>query len=158
MCSCTRRSVIGLIPLTAFSLAGCMKQTEGAETVHYGRETCAMCGMIISDAHYAAEIRGATDKALVKFDDIGCAIHWLDNAKWDDTAIAEFWVMDSEDGTTWLEARKAAYLGGVVSPMDYGHAAIRELRDGASDYNRMKAAVLAMGLSSRCPPPKESNA
>jgi copper chaperone NosL len=101
---------------------------------------------------------GATDEALVKFDDIGCAIHWLDNAKWSDAAIAEFWVMDSEDGTTWLEARKAGFLGGRCLAMDYGHAAIRELRAGTIDYNRMKAAVLAMGLSSRCPPPKESNA
>lgn len=158
MTTCTRRVFIGFVPFTALSLAGCMKQTEGAENVHYGRETCTMCGMIISDARYATEIRGAAERKLVKFDDVGCAVHWLKNANWDDAAIAEFWVMDSEDGATWLDARTAQYLPGVVSPMDYGHAAVREVRANAVPFAKMRSTVLAMGLSSRCPPPTGSNA
>ncbi|MBL8791986.1 MAG: nitrous oxide reductase accessory protein NosL [Rhizobiales bacterium] len=135
-----------------------MKQTEGPEKVHYGRESCTMCGMIISDPLYAAEIRGAADQKLVKFDDVGCAIHWLRHVKWDDGAIAEFWVMDSGDGTTWLDARKARYLAGAVTPMDYGHAALDDQRPDLIDFEKMRSTVLSMGLSSRCPPPAESNA
>jgi nitrous oxide reductase accessory protein NosL len=138
-------------------LAGCKPQTEGPEKIRYGREVCEICGMIISDPLYASEVRGGPDQRLVKFDDIGDAVHWLEMQPWKEDSGIEFWVMNSENGTDWMDARASYYLTGVVSPMDYGYAAIPAYEHGAVDFATMKAAVLEKGISSRCLPPEESD-
>lgn len=152
MCNCSRRNFLGILAAAPVALSGCTRQTEGPEEIHFGREVCTMCGMIISDAHFAAEIRGGPDRALFKFDDIGDAVNWLEMQAWRTTQLNEFWVMNRENGTEWLDARAAFYLSGVVSPMDYGYAAVNQAREGAVDYATMARAVLEKGLSSRCPP------
>lgn len=158
MCSCTRRTALTFLPATALVLSGCMKQTEGTEEIHYGREPCAMCGMIISDPHFASEIRGGAKAELVKFDDVGDAVNWLKVKNWSDDDLMEFWVMDSNDGKTWLDARKAFYMTGAMSPMNYGFAAVAVAQDGAISFAEMQKRALARGLSSRCITPKEKNA
>lgn len=152
MCQCSRRRFLGFLAVAPVALSACTRQTEGPEEIRYGRETCAMCGMIISDPHYAAEIRGGPDGALVKFDDIGDAVNWLEMQSWRNDSLKEFWVMDSANGTAWLDARTAYYMSGVVSPMDYGYAALAAPQAGAVDFATMRKAVLEKGLSSRCPP------
>lgn len=156
--SCNRRSVLGLVSLAALNLSGCMKQSSGAEEVHYGREACTMCGMIISDAHFATEVRNAADKKLVKFDDFGCAMNWLKTAKWQASDIGEFWVMDSEDGATWLDARNANYVSGAATPMNYGYAAVKEARPGTLTFAKVQEALLAMGPANCCNSAKEQKA
>jgi len=59
----------------------------------------------------------------------------------------EFWVADMKTGRKWLDARKAWYLPGQTTPMDYGFGAIEEKREGAVDYEEMKKEVIARGLS-----------
>lgn len=154
MCMCNRRSVLTMMPFTVLALSGCMKQLEGPEEIRYGREACAMCGMIISDPHFASEVRGGPDAALVKFDDIGDAVNWIKGKDWTDGDVKEFWVMDSADGKSWLDARTSFYLTGAMSPMNYGFAAIREAREGAVSFAEMKRLSLARGLSSLCIEPK----
>lgn len=158
MCNCNRRSVFLGLPATALFLAGCMKQTEGTEEIHYGREPCAMCGMIISDPHFASEIRGGPQSALAKFDDVGDAVNWLAMSKWTEVETREFWVMNSEDGQTWLDARTAFYLTGTPSPMGYGFSAVSTARAGALSFAEMQKKALARGLTSRCPPAGENAA
>jgi hypothetical protein len=118
---------------------------------------CEICGMIISDPRYAAEVRGGPDRRLVKFDDIGDAVHWLEMQPWKSDPANEFWVMSSENGTDWLDARVSYYVSGVVSPMDYGYAAVAAYAPGVVDFSTMKTAVLKRGISSRCLPPEESD-
>lgn len=146
MCCCNRRIVVSGLLAMPFGLAGCRKQTEGPETIHYGREVCAMCGMIISDPHFAAEIRGGPYAELVKFDDVGDAVNWLEKQAWRDSGLLEFWVMDSDNGKDWLDARKAYYQPGAVSPMNYGFAALAMPRDRAVDFSNMSKAALAKVL------------
>jgi len=166
MCRCphhTRRQAIGLfagLPL----LAACKPQIEGPEEIRWGRETCEICGMIISDPFFAAEIRGGADRKLYKFDDIGDAVHWLKMQDWAEAANVapdqnpdqnpdiEFWVRDVETGTRWLDARGARYLTGLVSPMDYGFGAVESSGPDTISYPEMFQAALDMGLSSRCLP------
>lgn len=131
---------------------GCTPQSEGPEDIRYGREKCHICGMIISEAAYASEIRGGADKALYKFDDIGDAVNWLVEQNWKDDPGIEFWVMNAENGSQWLDAREVWYRSGVVSPMDYGFAAIPAQEAGAVSFEVMKKAVIARGLTSRCLP------
>jgi len=155
MCHCDRRRFLLIAAGAPFMLSACTRKTEGPEDIRYGREVCTMCGMIISDPHYAAEIRGGPDKALVKFDDIGDAVNWLEMQSWRKTQLVEFWVMNGENGSEWLDARTAHYLPGMVSPMDYGYLAVKEPREGAVDFATMSKAALEKGVSSRCPPAEQ---
>ncbi len=146
-----RRDVLVLMAAAPLAMA-CTPQNEGPEDIRYGRETCTMCGMIISDPAYASEIRGGDDRKLYKFDDIGDAVNWLAEQAWKDDPSIEFWVKNVENTDQWLDARKSWYRTGVVSPMDYGYAAIPAPEPAAISFADMKKAVIARGLTSRCLP------
>ena len=150
----SRRQMIALLAAAPL-LAACKPQSEGPEPIRWGRETCEICGMIISEPQYASEIRGGPDRKLVKFDDIGDAVHWLEEQPWKDAPDVEFWVMDYDSGTkgdAWMDARQAYYRAGVVSPMDYGYAAVRHPASDTVDYAAMRTEVLKRGLTWRCVP------
>ena len=158
MCRCHhlhRRSVLGLLAAAPL-LAACKEPDEGPVKIRWGRETCTICGMIISDPRYAAEIRDP-EKNLFKFDDIGDAVHWLSVQDWKADPKIEFWVRDSNTGKDWLDARKAFYHPDTISPMDYGYAAVPTKETGAVTFEVMRAAVILRGLSSRCLPVEEWN-
>lgn len=145
----TRRRLLGMIAAAPL-LAACKPQTSGPEVVRYNREVCEMCGMIISDPHFAAEVRGGPDARLAKFDDIGDAVHWLEMQPWKAETTVEFWVMNSENGQDWLDARTVYYRPGVVSPMDYGFAAVPGWSADVVDFAAMRQGCLDKGLTSRC--------
>lgn len=154
MCRCqchTRRQAIALFAALPL-VAGCKPQMEGPEEIRWGRETCEICGMIISDPRFGAEVRGGPDRRLAKFDDIGDALHWLDMQDWADDPDTEIWVRDYETGTRWLEARATRYVTGVLSPMDYGFGAVERSGPDTSSFGEMRAEVMRTGLTSRCLP------
>lgn len=122
---------------------GCSGERKGPEAVKLGRDVCELCRMIISDVRYAAEIRGGTRHKLVLFDDVGCAVQWLQGSPWKEAPDTEFWVMDSRSGTTWLDARQAAYVPGAQTPMDFGFAAVAQAETGTVPYAAMADKVLA---------------
>jgi len=153
MCRCrhhTRRDALALLAALPL-VAACKPQTEGPEEIRWGRETCEICGMIISDPFFAAEVRGGEDRRLYKFDDIGDAVHWEKMQDWAD-GPAEFWVRDHQTGTRWLDARAARYVTGLITPMDYGFGAIESNGPDTLSFDEMFQAALDMGLSSRCLP------
>lgn len=135
-------------------LAGC-KDDKGPAEVKFGRDTCTMCGMIISDPHYATEVRGGPDNKIVKFDDIGDAMNWLERKGWGLGATTEIWVMNSEDGKTWLDARHAFFRHGM-SPMSYGFAALPAAAEGTVTFDEMRTASLKRGVTSMCEPGHEA--
>lgn len=139
----SRRTV--LAALAGLAVPGCSQQNEGTEEIHYGREACAKCGMIISDPHFAAEIRGGPDLALAKFDDVGCAVNWLEKKPWRAETTTRFWVMNGETGKEWLDARSSWYIPGMMSPMNYGFGAVAQQKSGAVDFATMQAQALAKG-------------
>ena len=150
------RKMLSTLFLVLFvGLAGCQKQTTGPEPIKYGRDMCEICRMIISDPMYAAEVRGGPKRTLYKFDDIGDAMHWLETRSWKDQPETEIWVMNSETGEDWLNAREAYYVAGALTPMDYGIAAIKDKRKAAFDFTKMREVILAKGLSARCEIPLE---
>ena len=148
--------LILLLPLLL--LTGCFEPETGPEKIRYDRDSCEICRMIISDPRFAAEIRGGPKQKLHKFDDLGDAIHWLKTKPWKDAPETKIWVMDMRDGKTWLDARKAWYLPGQISPMDYGYGAVKEKLPGAVDWQTMRKDVIARGLSSRCDSPDRHGA
>ncbi len=138
-----RRCFLG--GLAVMGLAGCARASEGTEEIHFGRDTCAKCGMVISDPHFAAEIRGGPDRQLVKFDDAGCAVNWLEKQAWRADTTTDFWVMDADTGQSWLKAMEAWYTPGAMSPMNYGYSAHQQKRDLSVNFEAMKSAALSKG-------------
>ena len=119
--------------------AGCTPaETSGPGEVRWDRETCTRCNMAVGDRFYAAQVRaasGSENNRVYKFDDIGCAVIWLDTQAWKDDTQTEIWVADYRNGE-WLDARKAHYVTGKISPMNYGLGAQAEAAEGALDFSR----------------------
>ena len=104
-------------------LAACSRDPgSGPVAVHWDRDSCERCRMVISDPHFAAEVRyfppGKASR-IALFDDLGCAMQWLKDKPWKDDPNTEIWVADHRSGH-WLDARKARYVAVKSTPMDYG--------------------------------------
>lgn len=134
------------------ALPGC-GEAKGPEAIAWERDACEHCRMIISERQFPAELRGGAKKRLYKFDDVGCAVHWAKKQGWAEADIAEFWVMNYDDGKTWLEARQAQFLVNVRSPMNYNFAAVAAARDGTLPYADMVARLAAGSSHSNCEAP-----
>jgi len=151
-----RKLLLGGAALPVLWLTGCSKRDSdhGPGKMHWDRDTCTRCNMIISDRRFAAQIRGGAmdgktgvaKRKIYKFDDIGCALFWLQEQKipWADSADTEIWVTDAQTGE-WLDARTAHYLAGKTTPMLYGYGALRAPAAGSVDFQTMKTAILAKG-------------
>jgi nitrous oxide reductase accessory protein NosL len=141
-----------LTPLAA-ALSACGKSgawPEGMAEIKWDRDTCTRCSMVISDRRFAAEMRGGEKDTVFKFDDIGCAAFWMrDKQKdypWMTELATRLWVADSgANGEKWLDARKAYYSGGKMSPMGYNHGARSFAEAGALDFEEIRQHVLAKG-------------
>ena len=98
------------------------RQEGDAQNIHWDRDMCERCKMVVSERKYAAEIIDPKTNKAYKFDDIGCAVLWLEeeHIPWADKAI--IWVTDASTGE-WLNARKALYTDDSITPMAYGVAA-----------------------------------
>lgn len=123
-------------------VGACSKEADtGPGEVRWDREICVRCAMAVSDHNYAAQIRqvipGQRSK-LYKFDDIGCAVIWLDEQSWKDDPLAEIWVTDYRNGE-WIDARKAHYVTGKITPMDYGLGATIGMEAGGQMLNYAEA-------------------
>lgn len=125
-------------------LAGCGGDPgSGPVDVKWDRAACDRCRMVLSDRHHSAQIRikesdGRTRVYL--FDDIGCAVIWLEDKPWRDEPATEIWVNDWRTGD-WIDARTASYLGGQETPMQYGLGAQGEPAEGALDFAAAKAHI-----------------
>jgi nitrous oxide reductase accessory protein NosL len=139
-----RRFVALLIVLL---LAGCSGEPDtGPGKVRWDREVCVRCAMAVSDHNYSAQVRGGAANQkhkLYKFDDIGCAAIWLDQQPWKDDPSTEVWVTDYRNGE-WIDARKAWYVSGKVTPMAYGLGASSDKEDGAMDFAAAKKHIYAV--------------
>lgn len=134
------RKVLSLMLLSLAALAAVSactpKQETGPLPIRWDQESCERCAMAISDRTYAAEVRGAPagkPTKVHKFDDIGCAVIWLEQQPWKDDPRTEIWVTDWRDGH-WIDARTANYVTGKVTPMAYGLGAQSDPADAALDF------------------------
>ena len=125
-------------------LSGCSGQdATGPGEVRWDRDSCTRCAMAVSDRHFSAQVRGGTagqKTRLYKFDDIGCAVVWLDGQSWKDDARTEIWVTD-QLSDEWIDARLASYVTGKVTPMDYGLGAQREASPGSMDFTQARKHI-----------------
>jgi hypothetical protein len=123
-------------------MIGCKGGNEEQLPVDFvwDREACEECKMALSDRHYSAQVIDHNGQAYF-FDDIGCAILWLERQPWKDKART--WVNDVKT-TEWIEASKANWLAGdPQTPMGYGFAATRSAVENALDYETVKKRMLS---------------
>lgn len=129
-----------LLIVLSLILSGCGDQEPitGAGKVRWDREICGRCAMAVSDRKYSAQIRGGKPEKktkLYKFDDVGCAVIWLDEQKWKDDSRTEIWVNDHRTGE-WIEATSAWYVKMNNTPMDYGLGAQIDPAEGALNFEQ----------------------
>lgn len=129
--------------LLALLLVGCGDPGTGPKEVHWDRDTCERCRMVLSARNHSAQIRYTDEKQksrVLMFDDIGCAVIWLEDKPWRDAATTEIWVNDYRNGH-WIDAQKAWYIKGQMTPMEYGLGAQDEVVPGALDYGQAKKHI-----------------
>lgn len=118
----------------------------GPGEVKWDRDACERCRMVLSDRMHAAQIRYfPSDKKrsqLMKFDDLGCAVIWLEDKAWRDDPKTQIWVADINGG--WIDARSATYVKGDMTPMEYGLGAQSEPVAGGLDFAQAKAHIFAV--------------
>lgn len=113
----TRRAF--LILVLGLSLSGCQGSREQTPPIRYGRDVCAQCGMIISEARFAsAYITKQGDWRL--FDDIGDMLEFYKTHRED---VAVFWVHDYERDE-WLKAASAFFVKSSTLPTPMGHGIV----------------------------------
>jgi hypothetical protein len=124
-------------------IVGCGDPGTGPVDVKWDRTACERCRMVLSDRHHAAQVRvrdadGRSNVYL--FDDLGCALLWLEDkpAKADPTT--EIWVNDWRTGD-WIDARTASYVPGQVTPMEYGLGAQPDPAPGALAFEQAREHV-----------------
>ena len=136
------RRVFKLLVLTL--VAGCSEQLDtGPVEVRWDKERCERCAMSVGDRNYSAQVRGGTGESktrVYKFDDIGCAVIWLDKQTWKNDSRTEIWVTDYRNGK-WIDARQASYFTGKVTPMGYGLGAQSGLAENALDYTAAREHI-----------------
>ncbi|GAO37162.1 hypothetical protein SCT_2580 [Sulfuricella sp. T08] len=134
---------IFLLGAAVLFLAACSRQPEtGPVEIKWDRDTCKRCSMAVSDRHYAAQVRGGPKKQVFKFDDIGCAVHWLKDQPWVNDPATEIWVTDFRSGK-WLDARTANYVTGKTTPMAYGYGASGEALPSSIGFEEVRKQLLA---------------
>jgi nitrous oxide reductase accessory protein NosL len=128
----TRRAVLAGAVLTPLALAGCGGQpaAAGPPQIAFGRDTCAACGMIISDERFAAALT-VEDIEPVLFDDVG---EMLQTVAAEGLAGRRAWAHDRES-VAWLDAMTATYVRGDAgtTPMGTGFSAFAN-RDAAAAF------------------------
>lgn len=106
-----------------FLFTACEKKVDnGLAKIHWDRDTCERCVMVMSEKSYAVQIQNPTTKQKFKFDDFGCAVLWFKetNKNWFEEAV--IWVKDKKS-QKWINARTASWTYGNITPMNYGFAA-----------------------------------
>lgn len=136
-------SAVALMSLVLVSLGGCGDPGTGPIDVKWDRVSCDRCRMVLSDRKHSAQVRvqEADGRSRVyRFDDIGCAVIWLEDNAWRDDPATEIWVTDWRSGE-WIDARTATWITGRVTPMEYGLGAQSEPAAGGLDYAQAKEHI-----------------
>ncbi|MDM8569897.1 nitrous oxide reductase accessory protein NosL [Thiotrichales bacterium HSG1] len=119
---------------------GCTGGQIGPVEITLDRDKCDRCQMTISDKYYAAQVRGGPKNKVFLFDDIGCAMHWLNKQSWGDNA--KIWVADYKTGD-FLDASTAQYVPEQITPMDFGFGATSVPTEKSIDFNTLKPKLFA---------------
>jgi nitrous oxide reductase accessory protein NosL len=115
-----------LLLLSMLLLLACGEKTETnkAAEMHWDRDMCARCVMVISDRKNSVQVQEIATKKVDKFDDFGCMVIRAEENSKDISKNYIVWVTDVNSGE-WIDAKKALYTAGNTTPMAYGYSAYK---------------------------------
>ncbi|MCW8932265.1 MAG: nitrous oxide reductase accessory protein NosL [Gammaproteobacteria bacterium] len=119
------------------SACGNDKQTGAAE-VKWDRDACERCQMMLSERNFSAQVRVFPEgkrSRVYKFDDMGCAVLWLEKQTYHSDPKTEIWVNNYKTNE-WINAKQSWFIKGQTTPMNYGLGAQPEKIDGALDFEQ----------------------
>ena len=128
---------VSLILLFVIFLSACNDEQTGPAEVKWDRDACERCQMMLSERNFSAQVRvfpQGKRSRVYKFDDLGCAVLWLDKQTYKNDAKTEVWVNDYKT-REWINAKKAWYKTGEISPMGYGLGAQKKQQEGMLSYD-----------------------
>ncbi len=122
--------ILLLLSMLLFLACGEKQETSKAAQMHWDRDMCARCVMVISDRKNSVQVQEKDSQKVYKFDDLGCMVIWSkdENKDLKNTLI---WVTDANTGE-WIDARTAFYTSGNSTPMGYGYSAFKS-KDGLTN-------------------------
>jgi len=142
----TRQILLALLMLFVISACKSKVDDNSVHEVHWDRDMCERCKMVVSDRHYTVQVVNPKTHKSGMFDDIGCAVLWFgeEQIPWKDQAI--IWINDAKSGQ-WIDARKAYYNGENITPMAYGFAAYKNRADIPAgkevlDFNQVSQKII----------------
>lgn len=130
--------------------SGCEKKiTTDLHKVHWDRDMCKRCVMVISDRKHAVQVINPKTGRSYMFDDIGCWVLWVkdENIKWEDNAT--IWITDANSGK-WINAKTAFYDTNNITPMAYGFMAHKTKESIKEDeeivmYDEVRKRIIKIG-------------
>ena len=134
----------------ALMFTACEKKVKtGIHDIHWDRDMCERCIMVVSDRNQTVQVINPKDGEAYVFDDIGCTFLWFkdQDIKWKDSAI--IWINDFKT-SKWINARTAYFDTMNITPMAYGFGA-HEQKDSIQagleviDFEEVEKRVLKIG-------------
>ncbi len=92
--------------------------------VVYDRDVCKRCVMAVGDRLHSAQIINPDTGEYFFFDDLGCAILWLEENNFDWNSRAVIYFTDGTNGE-WVNSNNAKLAKGYITPMSFGIAAFK---------------------------------
>lgn len=117
----------GLALAGFFFLRLAQVRSDGPLEPAWDRQSCAQCGMLLSDPRFACEVRPSSGETLF-FDDPGCLLSYL-RAHPQSASPAIY--LRRFDAPGWLPLRSAAFMEVPDSPMGYRLACVDPGRTGS---------------------------
>jgi hypothetical protein len=127
---------------------GCEKKIDlGVHEIHWDRDMCVRCKMVVSERKYAVQTTDPVSGKTYYFDDIGCLVLWFDEEKIPWAGSAKIWITDKNSGE-WIDAREAKYSTEDITPMGFGFAAYKAGTEPKGveiiDYEKVVKRSIAM--------------
>ena len=125
----------------------CEKKVEkGLHKVHWDRDMCELCKMVVSERKYAVQVVNPNTGKSYMFDDLGCTILWFKEEQISWEKDANIFIADALSGD-FIDARKAFYDTNSRTPMDYGFGAYlkkEDIKDQSKiiDFTETKMRIL----------------
>ena len=113
-------SVLITAVLCSLSLSACSdRESLSPKDPAWDRDVCHRCQMMISDRNYSAQVINPAKGEHYFFDDLGCALNWLQETKpvWKNEAL--IYANDARSGK-WVDVRQGIIAVQFVTPMSYG--------------------------------------
>jgi uncharacterized protein YkuJ len=104
---------------------GCEREDSyGPAKIHWDRDMCDRCVMVLSDRKNTLQLRDPNTKRVYKFDDIGCMVLWFKEEGVVYKESVAIWITDAHTGE-WINAREAFYTTNNITPMTFGFSAYK---------------------------------